>query len=263
MSRLGKGLVQRNQPEVISRQGDDQDDEEKTDFLKVSECMLPPINPDKHLQSIMDAILPPRKTEHKGQTWLERASTVPATRLDLLALEEKFETELQQKKAKTFGICPIRRQIYDEIFDELIRQVTINCAERGLMLLRVRDEMRLTILSYQGLLESAIAYGIRKAILVEKQQSEAVVERDEERQKNVDLSAQLEQLQKQLAQERLVKEEEVRLLEQTMKDENERLLESNKMHLQAILQMDQQLQQQQSSLANPATVDTQAPKNTK
>lgn len=59
------------------------------------------------------------------------------------------------------------------------------------MLLRVRDEMRLTILSYQGLLESAIAYGIRKAILVEKQQSEAVVERDEERQKNVDLSAQV------------------------------------------------------------------------
>lgn len=105
--------------------------------------MLPPINPDKHLQSIMDAILPPRsvfskknrileiifnivrKTEHKGQTWLERASTVPATRLDLLALEEKFETELQQKKAKTFGICPIRRQIYDEIFG-MTRKVSLN-----------------------------------------------------------------------------------------------------------------------------------------
>jgi dynein light intermediate chain len=33
--------------------------------------------------------------------------------------------------------------------DELIRQVTINCAERGLLLLRVRDEMRMSIAAYQ------------------------------------------------------------------------------------------------------------------
>jgi len=33
--------------------------------------------------------------------------------------------------------------------DELIREVTINCAERGLLLLRVRDEMRMTIAAYQ------------------------------------------------------------------------------------------------------------------
>ena len=31
------------------------------------------------------------------------------------------------------------------ISDELIRQITINCAERGLLLLRVRDEARMTI----------------------------------------------------------------------------------------------------------------------
>lgn len=72
--------------------------------------------------------------------------------------------------------------------DELIRQVTINCAERGLLLTRVRDEVRLTVLSYQKLLESAIAYGIRKAIMVEQQQSQAVIERDEERAKNVELT---------------------------------------------------------------------------
>lgn len=29
--------------------------------------------------------------------------------------------------------------------DELIRQVTVNCAERGLLLLRIRDEIRMTI----------------------------------------------------------------------------------------------------------------------
>ena len=52
-------------------------------------------------------------------------------------------------QARETGICPIREELYAQTFDELIRQVTINCAERGLLLLRVRDEMRMTIAAYQ------------------------------------------------------------------------------------------------------------------
>lgn len=73
--------------------------------------------------------------------------------------------------------------------DEIIRQVTITCAERGLLLLRIRDELHLTILAYQTLLESAIAYGLRKAILVEQQQNQAVVDLKLEKARNADLSA--------------------------------------------------------------------------
>jgi len=52
--------------------------------------------------------------------------------------------------------------------DELIRQVTINCAERGLLLLRVRDEIRMTIAAYQTLYESSVAFGMRKALQAEQ-----------------------------------------------------------------------------------------------
>lgn len=52
--------------------------------------------------------------------------------------------------------------------DELIRQVTINCAERGLLLLRARDEIRMTIAAYQTLYESSVAFGMRKALDSEK-----------------------------------------------------------------------------------------------
>lgn len=52
-------------------------------------------------------------------------------------------------QARETGICPVREELYAQCFDELIRQVTINCAERGLLLLRVRDEMRMTIAAYQ------------------------------------------------------------------------------------------------------------------
>lgn len=52
--------------------------------------------------------------------------------------------------------------------DEIIRQVTVNCAERGLLLLRVRDEMRMTLAAYQTLYESSIAFGMRKALQAEQ-----------------------------------------------------------------------------------------------
>ncbi|KAI6230641.1 Dyla-1 [Aphelenchoides fujianensis] len=245
-------LVQYNNPEPApADEGANESPNPVEELRRIASCSLPPIEPEKQLRAIMDCILPPRKREIDGRSWLERASTVPSTRFDILGLQQKFENELKVARAKPFGICPIRRRIYDEMFDELIRQVTINCAERGLLLLRVRDEIHLSILSYQSLLESSIGYGIRKAILVEQQQSQAILDRDLERAKNAELSKRVDELEKQLKQERIVKEEEVKLLEEKMKDENERLAESNrtlKMHLQAILQMDQQLQVAQSTL---------------
>ena len=46
--------------------------------------------------------------------------------------------------------------------DEIIRQVTINCAERGLLLTDIRDELQLTLKSYQELVEQARDFGFRK-----------------------------------------------------------------------------------------------------
>jgi len=48
----------------------------------------------------------------------------------------------------------------------------VNCAERGLLLLRVRDEIRMTVAAYQALYESSIAFGMRKALMAEQKKSE-------------------------------------------------------------------------------------------
>ena len=42
----------------------------------------------------------------------------------------------------------IRRELYAQCFDELIRQTTVSCVERGLLLLRIRDEARMTLHAY-------------------------------------------------------------------------------------------------------------------
>lgn len=132
---------------------------------------------------------------------MQYVSSTPATRLDVIHLQEKLDQQLQQRQVRTLlccipftarhslncrhaaspavyscswtvasksqgqpgnfsvflavaqaretGICPVREELYSQCLDELIRQVTISCAERGLLLLRVRDEMRMTTAAYQ------------------------------------------------------------------------------------------------------------------
>ncbi|XP_077577638.1 axonemal dynein light intermediate polypeptide 1 [Stigmatopora nigra] len=115
-------------------------------------------------EEILNVIFPPREWTEGNQLWTQRVSTIPSTRADVVHLEEALDRRLQQRRALETGICPIRRELYSQCFDELIRQVTINCAERGLLLLRVRDEIQMTITAYQKLYESSVVFGMRKAL---------------------------------------------------------------------------------------------------
>lgn len=51
--------------------------------------------------------------------------------------------------------------------DEMIRDAACECPERGLLLLRVRDELRLTLEAYQTLYHNSISYGRKKAVQAE------------------------------------------------------------------------------------------------
>lgn len=104
--------------------------------------------------------------------WVQYVSSTPATRNDVISLQENLDKQLQQRQARETGICPIREELYAQCFDELIRQITVNCAERGLLVLRVRDEIRMTIAAYQTLYESSIAFGMRKALMAEQRKAE-------------------------------------------------------------------------------------------
>eukprot|EP01041_Mallomonas_annulata_P003864 gene3864-7714_t len=123
-------------------------------------------------EDILNSILPPREWTEDGHLWVQYVSSTPATRLDVINLQEQLDHQLQLRQARETGICPVREELYSQCFDELIRQITINCAERGLLLLRVRDELRMTVAAYETLYESSIAYGIRKALMAEQKKTE-------------------------------------------------------------------------------------------
>ena len=108
-------------------------------------------------------------------------------------MQESLDQRLQLRRARDCGICTIREELYSQVFgtlsihkkplgrnsnwitkyaDELIRQITIENAERGLLLLRIRDEARLRIAAYQTLYESSLGFAVRKAILAESEKME-------------------------------------------------------------------------------------------
>merc|ERR1711934_1074792 len=56
--------------------------------------------------------------------------------------------------------------------DELIRQLTLDGPERGLLLLRVRDEVRMTVDAYKVLYDSSVTFGVRKQLQAEQGMAE-------------------------------------------------------------------------------------------
>lgn len=124
-------------------------------------------------EDILNSILPPREyTKDKQQLYIESVLSTPATETDVIMLSQDLDERLQNRKARETGICAIREELYAQCFDELIRQITISCSHRGLLLVRVRDEMRMMIHAYQNLYESALSYGMRKALQGEQKRSE-------------------------------------------------------------------------------------------
>mmetsp|Transcript_8104 Transcript_8104/g.14060 ORF Transcript_8104/g.14060 Transcript_8104/m.14060 type:complete len:242 (+) Transcript_8104:156-881(+) len=181
-----QSLVKYDNPVLVSTTKDKRGKDKKS-----KKASLPPVEQKPGLsqtEDILNSILPPREWTEDGQLWVQYVSSTPATRLDVINLQERLDQQLQQRQARETGICPVREELYAQCFDELIRQVTINCAERGLLLLRVRDEMRMTIAAYQTLYESSVAFGMRKALQTEqgKADMEAKIQQLESEQKELE-----------------------------------------------------------------------------
>lgn len=132
---------------------------------------LPPIDSKPTAQTILRAILPPREFQHEAKHYIEYVSSQKASRHDVQELQSNLDGRLLSRQARESGICPIREELHSQCFDEIIRQVTIDCPERGLLLMKVRDELKMTIAAYQTLYNSAVAFGMRKQIQAEKGKS--------------------------------------------------------------------------------------------
>ena len=97
------------------------------------------------LEDMLNSMIPPREWVEESGVWMQHVSQEPASRLDIVTLQESLDKALAERKARDTGICPVRDQLYSQCFDEIIRQVVLDGPERGLLLMRTRDEVRMSI----------------------------------------------------------------------------------------------------------------------
>jgi dynein light intermediate chain len=119
------------------------------------------------VDDILKMIFPPRAMTYENRDYVQNISTEDPLKEDITMLALKLQQKLKERQARVKGICDVRYEIYDEAFNELIRQVAINCPERGLLLMKVRDEMKITTAAYKALYESSVVFGVRKQVQAE------------------------------------------------------------------------------------------------
>lgn len=119
---------------------------------------------DPNVRVVVDNFLPPRTWMENDVRWVQHASPYPSSRNDTVHTREKLHRLMQQMGAKPTGVCPVRSLLHAEAFLETIRQVTADCWERGLLLLKVHAERVASQKYHRELYESRTGYALRLAL---------------------------------------------------------------------------------------------------
>ncbi|KAF8821088.1 putative axonemal dynein light chain p33, partial [Cardiosporidium cionae] len=138
-----------------------------TNFPKAAHTTSPYQACEKLSEDVLATAIPPKRWSENGRNYVQYASSVPAKLSDIIKLEEHLLAILEEQNAREIGICPVRENIFSQLFEELIRQEILVCQERGLLLIRIRNEYANQVDAYQRLYESSILHTTRKAWRVE------------------------------------------------------------------------------------------------
>lgn len=142
-------------------------------------------------RDVLNSLVPPIPVSEQTPDLFKQVSSRAATREDVISLQQHLDDRLELRQARENGICPVREQLYAQTLDELIRQMTIMCPERGLLTVRTRDESRMTIAAYQTLYQTSLSFGMRKSLQAENALREY-------KKKVADLKAKREEVQSQV-----------------------------------------------------------------
>uniref|UniRef100_A0A0A9WXL9 33 kDa inner dynein arm light chain, axonemal n=1 Tax=Lygus hesperus TaxID=30085 RepID=A0A0A9WXL9_LYGHE len=93
-----------------------------------------------------------------GELWTQVVSPATTKRNEIRLLYDDVNRRLWMRHARPFGVCRVRYEIMRQLLDELTRQVTVTCAERGLFLVRIRAELNYTIQVYHYMWRDTMEY---------------------------------------------------------------------------------------------------------
>lgn len=170
---------------------------------------------DSMNRDIIDSMFPPIEFTEDEQKYTQSVSISASTRSDVKKLKIQLENLLHSRKARMTGVCLIRSDLYNQCFDEIIRQTTVDCNPRGRLLMKVRDHYRMMVGSYKDLYETTIDWGKRKQLQINQGVPELLAYHDEllSRRRELELEAnnlqiKLDLLEKKLAENKSIREKD-------------------------------------------------------
>lgn len=118
------------------------------------------------IEEVIRVVLNQEKINPFGQENLR--GKIPSLELpdkdDIETTAKQLKELIQFRKCKIDGICDIRDEIYLETFNELIRQIVIDCPERGILMSIVRDEIEKTIEGYKRIFGNSLSFAVRRQL---------------------------------------------------------------------------------------------------
>ncbi|GET89474.1 hypothetical protein, conserved [Leishmania tarentolae] len=151
--------------EVIDHGGSSRDDTPKDAKEEANDGTLKPALSASTSRAFSAATAAASATSAAGTPVIwRRADVAHLSRLDVVLLYKHLQRRCACESARPQGVvCPNRECIYNDGLRELIRQVTLLCPERGLLLDELARSMRQSIETYDVLLDSASQYAVRKS----------------------------------------------------------------------------------------------------
>jgi len=190
----------------------------------------------KEMEEILNYILPPNEWGFNRKHWRQTVSSDPSSRRDVIDVMDELNHRLDSGNAGNVGICESRRVLYAQCLDELIRQTTVRCAERGLMLFLCRQEFEFSLNAYKKLYISSGAYALRKTLLSVQASEHKNIDVDEIVARNETLRQEILEMEQHIVHEHHRFAEQKRIEDKQRADELE-ALRVRKMQLQGELEM--------------------------
>ncbi|KAF6214096.1 hypothetical protein GE061_011827 [Apolygus lucorum] len=127
---------------------------------------------ENSLRKMLNSIRTPQIWKAHDGVWRKQISSEPIKRKEVLEINKALDTLLEKQLAQECGVSPTRRHLFNSLLDEMIRQEMIIMPERGLLLMTVKDELKMSLMAYEALYEQGLNYGMQKRLEAENMLSD-------------------------------------------------------------------------------------------
>jgi len=172
------------------------------------------------MRKMLHIMFPSKSYKEGGKLWQKHVSLSQASRWDLYAFEDELLAKNRLLSVNKFGISRMEAQLNFLYLDELVRQETLSCAERGLLVQTIRQELHSYVDLYEDVIASANNFFLRhsrvalKAIDELQEQLSKLEEQKHDLEQELDILEVVLNQSKRLAQVRM--ETDMKLYEDEM-----------------------------------------------